>query len=81
MLHYAQEVNGAVLGTMIRNGQVTDRNTDMDNKDKPVYHIPVLLQEAIDALNIKPDGMYVDCTFGGGGHSRRILKRLMLITC
>jgi len=40
------------------------------------YHIPVLLHESIDALNIKPDGIYVDCTFGGGGHSREILKKL-----
>lgn len=40
------------------------------------YHVPVLLREAIDALNIKPGGVYVDCTFGGGGHSREILKRL-----
>jgi 16S rRNA (cytosine1402-N4)-methyltransferase len=40
------------------------------------YHIPVLLQEAVDGLNIKPNGVYVDCTFGGGGHSREILKRL-----
>ena len=41
-----------------------------------VYHIPVMLMEAVDALNIDPDGVYVDCTFGGGGHSREILKRL-----
>lgn len=40
------------------------------------YHVPVLLQEAIDALNIKEDGVYVDCTFGGGGHSKEILKHL-----
>ncbi len=40
------------------------------------YHTPVLLQEAIDGLNIKPDGIYVDCTFGGGGHSSAILQHL-----
>jgi 16S rRNA (cytosine1402-N4)-methyltransferase len=41
-----------------------------------VYHIPALLEESIDGLNIKPDGIYVDVTFGGGGHSMEILKRL-----
>lgn len=40
------------------------------------YHIPVLLQACIDSLNIKPDGIYVDLTFGGGGHSKEILKHL-----
>ncbi|MBI1783092.1 MAG: 16S rRNA (cytosine(1402)-N(4))-methyltransferase RsmH [Sphingobacteriales bacterium] len=40
------------------------------------YHIPVLLNEVIDGLNINPSGIYVDCTFGGGGHSREILKHL-----
>ncbi|MBS1634798.1 MAG: 16S rRNA (cytosine(1402)-N(4))-methyltransferase RsmH [Bacteroidetes bacterium] len=40
------------------------------------YHIPVLLQACIDHLNIKPDGVYVDITFGGGGHSKEILKHL-----
>lgn len=40
------------------------------------YHNPVLLQESVDGLNIKPDGIYVDVTFGGGGHSREILSRL-----
>ena len=40
------------------------------------YHIPALLQESIDGLNIKPDGIYVDVTFGGGGHSKEILSRL-----
>ena len=40
------------------------------------YHIPVLLNEVIDGLHINPSGIYVDCTFGGGGHSREILKHL-----
>jgi len=40
------------------------------------YHNPVLLKESVDGLNIKPDGVYVDVTFGGGGHSREILGRL-----
>jgi 16S rRNA (cytosine1402-N4)-methyltransferase len=40
------------------------------------YHKPVMLNECIDALNIKPDGIYVDVTFGGGGHSLRILEQL-----
>jgi len=41
-----------------------------------LYHVPVLYQESLDALAIKPNGVYVDCTFGGGGHSRGILERL-----
>ena len=40
------------------------------------YHVPVLLTESIDGLAIQPDGIYVDVTFGGGGHSREILRRL-----
>jgi 16S rRNA (cytosine1402-N4)-methyltransferase len=40
------------------------------------YHKPVLLTQSVDGLNIKPDGIYVDVTFGGGGHSREILSRL-----
>lgn len=40
------------------------------------YHVPVLLRESVGGLDIKPDGVYVDVTFGGGGHSREILSRL-----
>ncbi|WP_181369492.1 16S rRNA (cytosine(1402)-N(4))-methyltransferase RsmH [Flavobacterium album] len=43
---------------------------------KMEYHNPVLLKETVDGLNIKPDGVYVDVTFGGGGHSREIMERL-----
>ena len=40
------------------------------------YHNAVLLKETVDGLNIKPDGIYVDVTFGGGGHSKELLSRL-----
>ena len=40
------------------------------------YHVPALLTKSVDGLEIKPDGVYVDVTFGGGGHSAEILKRL-----
>ena len=40
------------------------------------YHVPVLLKPSVDGMNIRPDGTYVDVTFGGGGHSREILSRL-----
>jgi len=41
-----------------------------------VYHVPALLEESIGGLNIKPDGIYVDATYGGGGHAKEILRRL-----
>ena len=44
--------------------------------NKPDYHVPVMLQECIDALEIKADGVYIDVTFGGGGHSQEIFKKL-----
>ncbi|HTS46236.1 MAG TPA: 16S rRNA (cytosine(1402)-N(4))-methyltransferase RsmH [Puia sp.] len=49
---------------------------DLTRQDNPDYHIPVMLQEVIRELNIEEDGIYVDCTFGGGGHSKEILKQL-----
>lgn len=48
----------------------------MEIKAKMEYHNPVLLQESVEGLNIKPNGVYVDVTFGGGGHSKEILSRL-----
>ncbi|MBR7018627.1 MAG: 16S rRNA (cytosine(1402)-N(4))-methyltransferase RsmH [Prevotella sp.] len=45
-----------------------------DNKE--TYHVPVLLKESVDGLDIKPNGIYVDVTFGGGGHSKEILRWL-----
>lgn len=47
-----------------------------ENKEIYKYHVPVMLQECLDGLNIHPDGVYVDLTFGGGGHAREIFKRL-----
>ncbi len=44
--------------------------------NQEVYHIPALLPQALEALDIKPDGIYVDATYGGGGHSRAIVERL-----
>jgi len=44
--------------------------------EQPVYHIPALLNECMEGLDIKPNGTYVDVTFGGGGHSRAIMERL-----
>ena len=45
-------------------------------KTAETYHVPVLLKESVDGLDIKPDGVYIDVTFGGGGHSKEILTRL-----
>ena len=47
----------------------------MKNEER-TYHIPVLLMPSVDGMNIRPDGIYADMTFGGGGHSREILSRL-----
>ena len=48
----------------------------MSNDTSSQYHVPVMLNEAVDGLNIIADGIYVDCTFGGGSHSKSILNKL-----
>lgn len=48
----------------------------MTNNDDATYHVPVMLKECLDGLAINPDGVYVDVTFGGGGHSRAIFEQL-----
>jgi 16S rRNA (cytosine1402-N4)-methyltransferase len=52
-----------------------DNNTFVSHHSSP-YHVPVLFDETMEALQVKPEGIYVDCTFGGGGHSRGILDKL-----
>lgn len=61
---------------MAKQKKIQPAEDDVIGQQQDVYHIPVLLTEAIEALHIQPNGVYVDCTFGGGGHSREILKRL-----
>ena len=46
------------------------------SETEQIYHIPVLLDESVSGMNIQPGGIYVDVTFGGGGHSKEILNRL-----
>lgn len=53
-----------------------EENGTLSHQADSSYHVSVLLKESIDALNINPSGTYVDCTFGGGGHAREMLKRL-----
>ena len=55
--------------------QVTLSDIEMESKEVR-YHVPALLQESMEGLDIQPSGIYVDVTFGGGGHSREILNRL-----
>ncbi len=51
-------------------------NSAFTTMSEPAYHIPALLPQTLECLDIKPDGIYVDATFGGGGHSRAILEKL-----
>ena len=44
--------------------------------EEQAYHVPVLLGESIDGMEVRPGGVYVDATFGGGGHSREIIRRM-----
>ncbi len=54
----------------------TESTDQQINRSTPGYHTPVLLQEVLSGLNIRRDGVYVDCTFGGGGHSKELVKQL-----
>jgi len=53
-----------------------DRSTRSQKPESRSYHKPVMLRECLEALNINPEGIYVDATFGGGGHSIAILEKL-----
>ena len=56
--------------------KASETNSSTPAKQHAAYHTPVLYNETLEGLQIKPDGIYVDCTFGGGGHSRGILSQL-----
>ena len=61
---------------MAKTGKCQVTATDNMMKEEQTYHTPVLLQPSVEGLNIRPDGTYVDVTFGGGGHSREIVSHL-----
>jgi 16S rRNA (cytosine1402-N4)-methyltransferase len=61
---------------MKKTHKAENNSSDKTHEEFQSYHIPVLLNEVLENLDINPDGIYVDCTFGGGGHSRAILQCL-----
>ena len=60
----------------MKQGGIQTGNVPKIIRTVETYHVPVLLKQSVDGLNIQPNGIYVDVTFGGGGHSSEILSRL-----
>ena len=54
----------------------TNRNRRVPNPESRALHVPVLVRETLEFLNVRPEGIYIDATLGGGGHAQEILKRL-----
>ncbi len=61
---------------MAKRSKQHDATGKSEKGESDAYHVPVMLNEAVDGLCVAPSGVYVDCTFGGGGHSRAILEKL-----